>query len=283
MTVRPDAPRRVFWPERPAYTNGMLLDEQDFVAEQGYHRDRLMRALAYLHGAGTVAGLDVTIENGESPLVKVSPGLAVDRIGRLIETSQPLCLRLAEWYDDRAGDPVGAAELGASFTAGSGTTPDHVIADVFLGFRECETAKRPAFASGNFDALDAIAPLRLRDGYEASLVIRPEDTPPLPAPAGPSPAGGDFAARLADLDRIKREEGWREDLVWDANDLDLNPGPEHRPGQNPADLFLARLMIPVTAGSPPERNPSLPAGADNTQRRMAYSAPDLLALIRAGS
>ncbi len=64
MTVRQDAPRRVFWPERPAYSNGMLLDDRDFIAEQGYHRDRLARALAYLHGSGTVAGLDVTIEAG---------------------------------------------------------------------------------------------------------------------------------------------------------------------------------------------------------------------------
>jgi hypothetical protein len=39
-----------------------------------------------------------------------------------------------------------------------------VIADVFLNFVVCERGKTPAFASGPFDALDAIAPSRLRDG-----------------------------------------------------------------------------------------------------------------------
>ena len=283
MTVRQEAPRRVFWPERPAYSNGMLLDDRDFIAEQGYHRNRLARALAYLHGSGTVAGLDVTIEDGEQTLVKISPGLAVDRIGRMIETPHPLCLRLAEWYADRANDPVGASELGASFTPGAGATPDHVLADVFIGFRECEWAKRPSFATGNFEALDAIAPLRLRDGYEATLVIRPKDDQSLPSRDLPELSGGNLGERRADLDRIKREKGWREDHLWDANDLDLKPGPEHRPGQNPADIFLARLTIPAIVGSPPERNPAIAPEADNVERQMAYSTADLLALLSAGS
>ena len=47
-------------PERAAYATGMLLDAQDFIDEQTYHRGRLARALALLAGGGTLAGLEVT-------------------------------------------------------------------------------------------------------------------------------------------------------------------------------------------------------------------------------
>ena len=46
--------------ERPAYATGMLLDAQDFADEQAYHRGRLARALLFLAGSGTLAGLAVS-------------------------------------------------------------------------------------------------------------------------------------------------------------------------------------------------------------------------------
>ena len=75
--------------ERPSYATGMLLDAQDFTDEQTYHRGRLARALASLTGGGTLAGLRVShspATGGPSPRpeeIRVEPGLAVDRLGRL--------------------------------------------------------------------------------------------------------------------------------------------------------------------------------------------------------
>jgi hypothetical protein len=87
--------------ERPFYATGMLLDAQDFSDEQSYHRGRLARSLAFLAGSGTLAGLQVTYVAGTSTMpeeIRVEPGLAVDRLGRLIEVARPACLRLANWF-----------------------------------------------------------------------------------------------------------------------------------------------------------------------------------------
>ena len=88
-------------PERAAYATGMLLDVQDFLDEQTYHRGRLARALAFLAGGGTLAGLEVThrpADADQAEEIKVAPGIAVDRIGRLVEIPRPACLRLDRWF-----------------------------------------------------------------------------------------------------------------------------------------------------------------------------------------
>src|SRR5438093_772650 len=82
-------------PPRVSYHNGMLLDADDFSEEQKYHRERLADVLARLHGSGTVAGLKVErIAKGapmpdggiaDEELIVVHPGLAVDRLGRLLD------------------------------------------------------------------------------------------------------------------------------------------------------------------------------------------------------
>ena len=285
MTVRDDRPHREIWPERLAYSTGMLLDETDFSTEQSYHRSRLARALFYLHGHGTIGGLNVVFEEGPPRLVKVQPGLAVDRIGRLVEVPEARCLRIDHWYKQQAEDAASKSALENSFTLGAGGTPDSIVTDVFLGFRECERGKRPAFATGNFDALDAVGPSRLRDSYELTMITRPASSAlPVPERNLPDLGGGNFEARRGRLDEAKRLDGWLEDTLWDPNDQDLIPGPEHLPGQNPSDLLLARLMIPSIDGTPPTYNTSVPPpDPDNSIRAMAYSAADLLALIKSGS
>src|SRR5437879_5857168 len=47
---------------RVFYATGVLLDAQNLDAEQLYDHRRLGRALSYLHGSGTLAGLEVTWE-----------------------------------------------------------------------------------------------------------------------------------------------------------------------------------------------------------------------------
>ena len=92
--------------ERPVYATGMLLDAQDFLDEQTYHRSQLARALGAVAGSGTLAGLRVehrpAVETGPDAgpeEIQVNAGLAVDRLGRLIELP-------------RAGLPAPAALVG---------------------------------------------------------------------------------------------------------------------------------------------------------------------------
>ena len=279
MTVRFDNPKRALWPERVAYSNGMLLDDADFEAEQTYHRDRLALMTRYLHGTGTVCGLEVEVDTVDRPMIVIAPGLGIDRIGRMIQSPMPLCLRVDSWFEDQTQDRP--TELEQSFNSGSGGDPDHVLADVFLGFRECEVAKRPSFEHGDFDALGAVAPLRLRDAVEATLVIRTEDTPPLPEDPMPS-LTGNFANRLTALNEWKRTQGWTEDALWagiDGGVAEANEHPDFRE-ELFADIFLARVQIPATAGTPPELNASIAPIADNSGRRMVYSTADLIALSR---
>ena len=93
LAQKPEPPDRLF------YATGILLDAEDFKAEQLYHRGRLSRALAYLHGGGTVAGLrvewvkplepgeDAKFPRGRAEEIVVAPGIAVDRLGRVIEST----------------------------------------------------------------------------------------------------------------------------------------------------------------------------------------------------
>ena len=108
---------------RPHYATGMLLDAADFADEQTYHRNRLARALAFASGAGarrlppgvdpttagasglfaggTLAGLRVQQVPATAPAVeeiRIAPGLAVDRLGRLVEVPRAVCLRVDRWF-----------------------------------------------------------------------------------------------------------------------------------------------------------------------------------------
>lgn len=277
MSVSNQPPRRALWAERVAYTNGMLLDSADFAAEQSYHRGRLSMLARYLHGTGTVAGLNVEPHADSPRRLAIQPGLGVDRAGRIIESPLTLCLDVDRWFADRIAEDQDA--VGRAFTTGSRGDPDHILADIFLGFRECETAKRPAFQGGEFDALGSVAPLRLRDAVEATLVLRTEDSPKLPRPIT-LVQGPNFQDRRAKLDKTKRESGWLEDIWWDDFDSELRPDIEHPNDALAADIFLARIKIPATAGTPPTLNTGMAPVIDNDGRRMVYSTADLVALSR---
>lgn len=239
-------------PDRLHYATGELLGADDFRDEQTYHRRQLARALLHLNGSGTLAGLRVvaTHQPGSSGApdaveLAVRPGLALDRAGRLVEVPRDACLRLRRWYefiaaqgsDNTAPD---AGDLRAAFRNGV------VVADVFLAFHPCERGYTPAFASGPFDALDASQPSRVRDGYELSLVLRPEADADLPtafdpwvAIQGATPADRLAAAREASLNAAETLA-----LPPAGHVGDWHETPE---GVDPTAVLLARLRLPATA------------------------------------
>ncbi len=268
-------------PERVFYATGVLLDPTDFRAEQLFHRGRLARALAYLHGWGTAAGLKVEWEaplapgavaqfpDGRTERLVVRPGLAIDRLGRLIEVPRDACLPLNEWFEAQ-GDKV------PPFTLHAGA----VVADVFIRFTVCEHGKTPALASGPFDALDAVKPARLRDWYHLDLVPRSEDEPA--APHSPWP---DLRGAANDDERRTRLhaevlKAWREGVQWDQHGK-LKPLAEHVKDMDPTALFLARVRIPAqeSGGDNPRivRTAGADVTVDNDRRAFVYPVAALAA------
>jgi hypothetical protein len=280
-------------PQRPAYFTGMLLDAQDFRDEQTYHRGRLAQAIAFLSGGGTVAGLRVThraedAATGTPEEIRVEPGLAVDRLGRLVEVPRPACLRLQRWFEASmaadGGDTLRRAayadlarfvSLRLRTESGSGDIPAlparAIVADVFLRFVACEQGLTPSFATGPFDALDAVATSRLRDAYELLLVARDaldDDYDGLPAP-GPV---------LTLIPNVVERRAVLQDLVlnaWSASgrsgqEGELAPLPEHPRDIDPTAVFLARVLIPATPDEPPQRD-GTGVLVDNWARRFVPS------------
>ncbi len=281
-------------PQRPFYATGMLLNAQDFRDEQNYHRGRLAEAIALISGGGTLAGLRASYAaaaaDGSSPEeIEVDPGVAVDRLGRLAEIPRPACLRLQRWFEATfvldGGDTLRRAAYDhverfvssrLAATAGSTGIPPlpnrAVVADIFLRFVACEQGLKPSFSSGPYDSLDSVATSRLQDAYELLMLARdglddahtglPDPGPDLAAIADP----GDRRAAL-------------EDAVLDAwsssgrsgQQGKLAPLPEQPTNlADPTAVFLARVLIPVTADNPPQRDP---AGVlvDNWARRFVPS------------
>lgn len=264
--------------DRVWYATGVLLDAEDFVDEQTYHRGRLARALAYLYGSGTVAGLRVGWEpavapgvdparpDGRPERIMVEPGLAIDRLGRLIEVPRTACLRLNRWYEAQTDDDLVQGFHGAPF--------DGVVVDVFLAFVACERGKTPAFASGPYEALDPVVPSRIRDGYAVTLVIRKEADPPVPVNRWPDVAG--IADPIVRADTMCQTVfgAWREGTQWQELDGQLAPLVEHAAGHDTTALLLARLVLPATqasAAARPQRTDGATVSVDNNIRPIVFN------------
>lgn len=301
-------------PDRPFYAAGVLLDAPDFTTEQLYHRGRLARSLAYLHGSGTVSGLRVNFESalepgttvpadpsivgdiervypeGREARILVQPGLAIDRLGRLIELSGPACLRLAPWLIDQkdkpdtapgnandetkslltqATHPVENSTESTNISSDRTSTPITVsptnrgiVADIFIRFTPCETGgKTPAFGGGPFDTTNANVPARIRDSYELSLILRTKATADL---AGQLPR--DPWAQASNLEALHNQlfDSWQETTNSWTKGLP-NRLPEHADNQDTTSLFLARLLIiPGENDAPPT------AQVDNFSRQFVY-------------
>jgi len=267
--TRLDALEAAERPDRPHYATGVLLDAEDFLDEQTYHRGRLGRALAYLHGSGTVCGLSVTPPrplDGDFELA-VQPGLALDRYGRLIEVPRPWCIRLNRWYAALAdtANAIGRAALSNALRG------DRVTADLFVEFELCERGKTPSFAEGAIDATDATVPHRLRDGFRFLLAPRdldPDNSATLPGARFPAFSTG--ATPEQRVRELKQHilDGWNGTLARPGERAFPRPGepslayareharmlPPATAGASPqplspAAVFLARLQIPATAGA----------------------------------
>lgn len=241
-------------PPRVSYHEGMLLDSSDFLDEQNYHRQRLAEVLGRLHGSGTVAGLKVEALKKGDPVpggtpqtedeIRVQPGLAVDRLGRLIEIPNARCLRIGKWFDAIA--PAGSAVLKPFVPV----APERwLVADVFLRYLECPQGLRPGFPEAGADATDAIVAARLKDGFELVLAPRSSEVngvePPLPKkPFQPAPAN-----RNELLKAVYAAYTPADPIEYPTAPMDDTPA--GTPAKKLADktaVFLARVLIRLTDG-----------------------------------
>ena len=184
--------------------------------------------------------------------IEVTAGLAIDRVGRMIEVPQTVCILIQPWLADQA-----VSDLNNALTVGSG----NILVDVFATFAPCTQGVTPCFATqDDYDATDAFSANRTLDSFAMQLVLRNDADPRLPqdpwSPAGSVPAGPVTPALTMSLKQsiLAVNSGPSATLPFAANGI---APAEIPPGFDPSSVFIARISIPATAGTsgqPPNYN-----------------------------
>jgi hypothetical protein len=256
--------------ERVAYATGRMLNTEDFQAEQLYHRSRAAHALLWLHGPGTINGLNVTQTAGPTGEVElqISPGIAVDRAGRLVEVFYNLCIRLETWLEGQSASDLKTAFKDVSSDPSATGPKTYLAADIFVGFLAEERGKTPSFASGDYDATDAFTANRLLDSFSAQLRLRPESVP-VPLPEDSWAAAFDPGG--VTLSKIK-------DALLNGQNGSAIPTKQYPPSTESIatdtnSVFLARVKVPATQKNPgdtPQWTLPLKVDIDNYSRNFVY-------------
>jgi hypothetical protein len=126
------------------YTFGMLLGVDDFETEQGYHRGKMRLHNAWLHGAGVVWGLGVSLDSSNCQ-VRVDPGLALDGAGHELHLDAAACLNLGAWWEANFTDFGDTADGDAA--VGDAPSPATFDAHIEASFKTCLSRQVPALAS----------------------------------------------------------------------------------------------------------------------------------------
>lgn len=227
--------------KRVNYTLGLVLGVDEFQQEQLYHRAGRWRHNQWLHGYGTVWGLQVSTPDpaDADPEIRVTEGAAVDPCGRDICVPATMCVRLNAWLDRHR------EVLQRLYGTGPATIPLAVV----LCHRECPDDVVPVPGEPCRSQDDAMQPSRIRETFELRLALRDEapwDSPPGDNPGGltqfrfsqPEEEAVRAFGRL--LDRVRVEcrgqgpGGGREALVAAVRALDVGDG-WLLPGSPPGD------------------------------------------------
>jgi hypothetical protein len=189
--------------------------------------------------------------------IEVTPGVAVDRVGRIIDVPRTVCIRIQPWLANQS-----VSDLNSFLSSGN------IMVDVFATFVPCTQGVTPCFATqDDYSATDAFSPNRLLDSFAMQLVLRTDATPRTPRdpwlPVGPMPSSA-----------------ITEDIVKSLKLSILSAKPsasapiEYPPGFDQTSVFLARILIPVTAGDPgqPPKYDLNAISIDNLSRLFLYPA-----------
>lgn len=149
-------------PVRNRYFYGKLLDVYHLELEQRYFLEQRRRLNRLTVGFGVVCGLDVTFgPDGKSVLV--TPGVAIDGLGREIVVTETICISDPSQLTDDCGRPAGAAtELSVTLC---------------LSYRECDTEPTPVLVS-DCDVRERCAAGAVRERYALLVHDGVPETPP---------------------------------------------------------------------------------------------------------
>ena len=175
--------------------------------------------------------------------IEVTPGLALDRAGRMIESPSTVCIRIQPWLANQT-----VSDLNLALKAGN------VIVDVFATFVSCTRGVTPCFATqDNYDATDAFSANRLLDSFAMQLVLRTDANPKTPQdpwlPAGPAPTTAITPAIAQGLKQAILAAGAGPGSNAPFSPTGAVPA-EYPPLLDPTSVFLARVSIPAVAGGP---------------------------------
>jgi hypothetical protein len=152
--------------QRVNYSLGLVLGVGEFQQEQFYHLERGRQHTRLLHGYGTACGLHVTTNGSQ---VFVSPGVAVDPRGRVIDVARAQCADLNQWL----GVPQNVQAVTAAFGSPVGPATAYVV----LCYRDCLTNKVPVPGAPCRSEDDTLAPSRITESFDLKFsAIRPPAT-----------------------------------------------------------------------------------------------------------
>ncbi|GLS27837.1 hypothetical protein [Marinibactrum halimedae] len=154
---------------RVSYEAGMMLGLEATRDEQAYHRRRLNRHQYWLHGFGTVAGLHVRLEpesheNDTDTVnvhIHVTPGIALDGLGREVLVHETYCIDLQEWLD---------AQTEATLAEGFALADEQLWLKVTLRHRDCPIARQPVLSRKLNLSTDPVQPSRTADSVYLELI-----------------------------------------------------------------------------------------------------------------
>jgi hypothetical protein len=197
------------------------------------------------NGATTPDGGNATawVCAGPSQLeIEVTPGMAIDRVGRMIEVPRTVCIRIQNWLSNQT-----VSDLNAALHTGN------ILVDVFATFFPCTRGVTPCFATqDDYDATDAFSANRLLDSFAMQLVLRTDAVPALPRdpwlPAGPVPTSAVTSTLTQSLKQsiLAANSGASSTAPFAINGA---PPSEYPPGFDQTSVFLARVSIPAIAGA----------------------------------
>lgn len=180
---------------------------------------------------------------------QVTPGLAIDRVGRMIEVPRTVCIRIEPWLQNQTASDLNLAIHGTS----SGPA---IIVDVFATFVGCTRGVTPCFATqDDYDATDAFSPNRLLDSFAMQLVLRTDATPQTPQDpwlaTGALPTTSSSPTSTQSL-----QQNILDATTGPGNTAPFGAGPipvEYPPGFDASAIFLARIQIAATQGAGGQR------------------------------
>ncbi len=131
--------------KRVKYSTGLVLGVDEFEQEQFFFLEQGRLHQRGLHGSGVVCGLDVTWDDSDKQ-INVSPGMAVDLHGRVIQVEQAQCGDPSDWF-------------------GRGVRGDKQVY-VLLCYRECESDDVPVPGAPCRSEDENVAPSRITSRFE---------------------------------------------------------------------------------------------------------------------